>query len=175
MRLARHHACQAEVGDLGPPVAVEQDVGGLQVAVDDAPPMGVVNRPGHLLDQPGSLARRQWAVLDLGREAVALDEAHREVVLPRVFAHFVDRHDAGMIELGRGLGFGAEPLNLPRRRQPAGQDHLQGDEAVERLLPRLEDDAHAALGNLPDQLIIPEAGHFFGRHGRTRAMRILFG
>src|SRR5207237_9380521 len=51
----------------------------------------------------------------------------------------------------------------------------QGDEAVERLLPRLEDDAHAALGNLPDQLIIAEAVPFFGRQGRTRTICIRFG
>src|SRR5262249_41973177 len=68
-----------------------------------------------------------------------------------------------------------EPLDLRCRRQPAGHDHLEGDEPVERLLPCLEDDAHPALGDLPDQLIIAEAGPFLGRQGWTSAIRIRFG
>jgi hypothetical protein len=47
-----------------------------------------------LLDQPGGLPWRQWPALDLGGQAAALDEAHREVVVPSVFAYFIDRHDA---------------------------------------------------------------------------------
>ena len=35
---------QAEVGDVRPALVVEQDVGGLEVAVQDAPLVGVVDR-----------------------------------------------------------------------------------------------------------------------------------
>ena len=38
----------------------------------------------------------------------------------------------------------------------AGQDHLERDGAVEAHLPRLEDDAHAAAGDLADELVIAE-------------------
>jgi hypothetical protein len=41
----------------------------------------------------------------------------------------------------------------------AGKDHREGDDAVEADLPRLVDHAHAAPGNLLDQLVIAEVPH----------------
>ena len=38
----------------------------------------------------------------------------------------------------------------------AGQDHLQGDDAVEADLPGPVDDAHAAAGDLLQQLVVAE-------------------
>ena len=42
---------QTEVGDLGRALGVEQNVGGLKVAVDDPPAVGVMDRPGEALEQ----------------------------------------------------------------------------------------------------------------------------
>ena len=49
----------AEVADLGPAVAGQQDVGRLQVAVDDALLVGVVDGAGQRLEPGGGLPRRQ--------------------------------------------------------------------------------------------------------------------
>ena len=51
----------------------------------------------------------------------------------------------GCCKLGDRLGLGAEAGQLLRAGIRAGQDHLQGDDAVQAELPRLVDDAHAAV------------------------------
>ena len=106
--------------------------------------------------QLGRLAGRQRAVGQPLGEALPLDEAHREVMLALVLADLVDRHDARVVEVGRGLGLGVEALDVGVVGELAGQDHLQGDGAVEAHLPGLEDDAHAAAGDLADDLVVAE-------------------
>jgi hypothetical protein len=53
----------AEVGQVGQPLVVEQDVVGLQVAVDDILAVGLVQRRGQAAVQPGDLVQGQRAVL----------------------------------------------------------------------------------------------------------------
>ena len=50
-------------------------------------------------------------------------------------------------------------------RELAGQDHLQGHDAVEADLPGLVDDAHAAAGDLLQQLVIAEVADGAQRRG----------
>lgn len=59
-------------------------------------------------------------------------------------AEFEHRHDAGMFQPGRNDRFVKETGPGQRVAGPTGTDHLQGDGAVEMVLPRLENDAHAA-------------------------------
>ena len=66
-----------------------------------------------------------------------------------MLADLVDLHDVGVLQPGDGLGLGAEAGQLlPSPACAAGQDHLEGDEAVEPDLPGLVDDAHAAAAQL---------------------------
>jgi hypothetical protein len=58
-----------------------------------------------------------------------------------------------------------EALHLLRRRQPAGQDHLQRDEPLEADLPGLVDDTHAAAGDLLQQLVLAEGAAHVRRQG----------
>ena len=97
---------------LGRPFLVEQDVVRLEVAMDDASIMGVLDRLGDLLHQRRRLARGQRSVGDLLRQAGALDEAHAEIVLVVVLTGLVDRHDRRVLEPGGGLGLQAEPLDV---------------------------------------------------------------
>src|SRR3954469_23614307 len=73
-----------------------------------------------------------------------------------MFAHLEDRHDAGMIELGRRLRLGAEATDLGRAGELPGEDHLQRDRAVEADLPGPVHDAHPAAGDLRLALIVAE-------------------
>ena len=116
---------QPEVGDPRVAFLVEQDVARLEVAVDHAALVGIVDRVGHRGHQRGRLAGRQRPVGQPLRQALALDEAHREVVLALVLADLVDRHDARVVEVGRRLGLGVEPLDVGLVGKLAGEDHLR--------------------------------------------------
>ena len=125
--------------------------------MDDAVLVGVGDGFG---DRQGHLCRPAWrqrAVLDVAGERVAVDEAHREVVLAADVADLVDGNDAGMVEVGGSLGLDQEAADLFLRCQLAGEDHLQGDDAAEATLLSLEDHSHAAPSDLFDQVVVAEA------------------
>ena len=71
-------------------------------------------------------------------------------------ADFVDGDDVGMLQTGRRFRLGAETLHVIRRREPAGEDHLHRDDAVEADLACPVDNAHAALGHFLQQLVRTE-------------------
>ena len=77
-------------------------------------------------------------------------------MLALVLADLVDRHDARMVEVRGGLGLDVEPLDVGLGGELAGEDHLERDGAVEAHLPGLVDDAHAAAGDLADELVVAE-------------------
>ena len=58
-----------------------------------------------------------------------------------------------MLQLGNGLGLGAEAGQLLGAGMYALEDHLQGDRAVQTLLACFIDDAHAAATELTQDLI----------------------
>ena len=63
----------------------------------------------------------------------------------------------GAIDEGGGrLGFRVEPMDSFVRSQLTSQDHLDRDDAVEFYLSCLEDNAHAAAGNLLQEFIVAE-------------------
>jgi hypothetical protein len=69
-----------------------------------------------------------------------------------------DRHNVGVVQLRRRLGFGLEPVQLVRvQRRGEGQD-FQGHPAVERDLLGLVDDPHAAPADRAEEPEIPELG-----------------
>src|ERR1051325_785313 len=87
-------------------------------------------------------------------------------------ANFVDGHDIRMIQMRRSLGFGVKTLDVGGARKLARENHLEGDDAVEADLPRLEDDAHAAACDLRENLVIAESSPG-ERHGNRRRRRRL--
>src|SRR4029078_13188063 len=99
-----------------------------------------------------------------GKKAVerrALHELHREEVLPLVDAALVDRRDTRVRERGGKLRLAEEPLEILMRLDAA--DELEGDDAAEVALPRLQHDAHATRAELAEQDVLAEAGGPSGR------------
>ncbi len=102
-------ACEPEVGDAQPTLLVEQQVRRLDVSVDDASAMRVLEPSRRLEADHERLRRRQEPPgIEHRPQAAAAEVLEHEVraVLGEVglLAPVVDRHDVGMTQGGRGAG-----------------------------------------------------------------------
>ena len=155
--VGRRHLGQAEVHDLDLAAALDVDVRGLQVAVDDVLRVGEGEAVADLLHEPELLLERQGRVAaDEVLEVVALQELHRHVDLALVFAEVEDGDDVGVVEPRGRLGLAVEALpqlfvGADRRRH-----RLDGDVAAEDGVVGLEDLAHGALADLADDLVLTQ-------------------
>ena len=76
-----------------------------------------------------------------------------------MFADLVDLDDVRMLQRRHGLRFDEKAGQGIGAGVPSGEHHLEGDEPVELLLPRLVDDPHAAAAKLAENLIAADMGH----------------
>ena len=91
---------QAEVHEHRCAVGAEEDVRRLDVAVDDESGVRVGERVGHGGRDPGGLRPGRAVVAQPPAEVGAVEVIGDDVDLPLVHAHVVDRHDAGVAQLG---------------------------------------------------------------------------
>ena len=134
-------------------LARDHDVRGLDVAVDDAARVAVVERLGDLDADVDDLAEAQRLVADQPEQVRAADERHDEEERALVAAEVVDRDDRGVVHLRDDLRLALEALLELRRVRSSRGDELDRDLAVEHRVPRAVDDAHAAPSELPQDLV----------------------
>ena len=133
-----------EVDDLGP-IGLHQDVRRLQVAVNDALLVTVVNRIADLGEQPKTSPSVEVAAV-LQQGPGPGDEFDGDVGYALVDARFVDVRDAGVIEAGQDLGLVLEsPLGALGAE--TGVHDLERDGAMRLVLFRLVDGAGAPGGD----------------------------
>ena len=160
--------CQTEVAEVRLALQIEQDIMGFQIAMKHAMLVSVMHGACHLGNEECRMSNVELAFRLLGLpichlefaarnslgQVAALDELHAEVRLAVVDADLVDRHDAGVVEAGGGLRLQAEALHVVSGSELTGEDHFQGNRAVEAHLACFVDDAHAAARNLLQQLVV---------------------
>jgi hypothetical protein len=134
-------------------IFLQQNVGRLQVAVDDALLMGVVHGPGERLDQDRRLRSRGRLTAGGLGQAAAVDQLHREVRQAVVFADFVDLNNVGMVQTGHRFRLGLEAGADLCGRVLARQDHLERNEPIQATLPGLVHHGHAAVAQFPQDLV----------------------
>ena len=78
---------------------------------------------------------RQTKLVQAALEAAALDELHGEIGQAVDLADFVNGHDGRVIEVGRRFRLDLKAAQHPPRVHLVGQDHLEGDLAIEADLP----------------------------------------
>src|SRR6185295_17961431 len=145
----------AEVEELRLAVGGDDDVGGLDVAVDDPPLVGAGEAGGDLPGDLDGLAEGERTALDAVAQRLALVERHgdeQRAVLG--LADLVDGAEVRMVERRGGLGLADEaPLLLLGSAALRGEE-LQGDEPVEPQVARLVHDAHAPAAEALEDLVV---------------------
>jgi hypothetical protein len=148
-------AGDAEVADAQPVALVEQQVGRLDVAVDDARGVGGVE-PGGRLAQPaqGALRLDLLAAAQHVGDRAAAHELHDHEGAPVVLGDVVDRHDVRVRgEAGGGARLALEALaGTLVLAEVLGED-LDGDGAVEQLVVGFPDTGHPAVRDVANDLV----------------------
>ena len=157
--LAGHRrAGDAEVGEDQRAVGADEQVAGLDVAVDDAPLVRGVQRVGGLRDQGHRPLRGEPA--ELGQRAgqrLALDVLHDQVgdlaaALDLALAVVVHVDHARVVDGGHGARLAAEALDEALLLQQGRQQHLDRDGTAQDRVLGLPHVAHAPAG---DALVEP--------------------
>ena len=154
---------QAEIEDLRVPVRGDENIGRLDVAVNDALGMRRFEPFGDLDAQFEQQIERKRLAVDAVLERFAFEALHREERLAFVLADFVDGANVGVIEGRSGARFALESLQrLVVLRQFLGQE-FQRDEAAELDVFRLVHHTHPAAAEFFNDLIVRDR---FADHGR---------
>ena len=157
---------QAEVEHLHHPPRREHQVVRLDVSVDEAVFVGVVQPDRRL---PDHLARVRYGQLTLIadelRKVETVDQLHREVVVAARVPGVRRPHDVRVIEAADDFHLPLEPGHHVRVDQPPVGQQLQGHAPLEAEVLRLVDDAHAAFSDLLNELVLPDLGSTAGACG----------
>ena len=145
---------EAEIGDPGShPVpgavslAVQEDVGGLEVEMEQAAAVEVPDRAGDRLHQPGRHARRKGFRQSL-LEGAAGDVFEHQEEPPVRLAVIIERDDVGVPDARyrTRLAQPAAAWASARVRPRGSRKDLQGDQTIQARLDRQVDHAHAHPG-----------------------------
>src|SRR5262249_41849369 len=136
-RVAVHRAAraldlgEAEVEDLHASLRVDDQVAGLQVAMDDPLRVRRLERIGDLDADVEQLVELEAALLGVLRERLALEELHDDVRTALVLLDRVDRADAGMVQRRRRARLALEAVERRGIGEALLGEELERDLAAE--------------------------------------------
>ena len=143
-----HELGDAEVGDLHAALRVEQDVLGLDVAVENSFLVRELERLADFRNDGERLGGGEASGLHGLAQVHAIDVFHHQVVEAARLPEVENADDVRVVQAREHAALAVEAFGELRIvRERIGQQ-LERDEAVEVRLARLEDEAHAAA---PDQ------------------------
>ena len=163
-----------EIGHAGFARGVDQDVGGLDVPVDQPSAMGVMQGVGDRGDQFRRIPEGRASLFHPDCQVASFDELRDDEAEP-VFraAHVVDRHDVGMVQLGENSGFDEKRFHILGAGDSFGVRHLDGDRAVEVIVVSQIDPSEPALTEPADDPVAPDLGGIAVRGAtRTKSERL---
>ena len=137
------HFCQTEIENFGMAAFGDENISGLDVAVNDSLPVSGVERVGDFYGDRKELFGVQRTAIDLMLESDAIQKFHRDEALLTIFSDFINSANVGMVQCGRGAGFTAKTLEGLRVARNIVRQKFQGDETAELGVFGFVDDAHA--------------------------------
>ena len=145
---AVEHAGHAEIADRDAEGPVDEEVGGLQIAVDGAGRVDGLDPEARLIEDTNRLVEigegapgpRAEPLID----GAALDVLHDEVGRPLVLAEREDRQHVAMPDARHGPRLVVEERAHLREREELRLDELDGDLAIEPLVDGQRHGSHAA-------------------------------
>ena len=135
---------EAEVEDFGVAAFGDEEVGGLDVAVNDAFGMGGIEGVGNFDGEIEEAVQLHGAAGDEMLESLALETFHGDEGLAIFLADIMDGADVGMVESGGGFGFAAKAAEGLGIFSEVVGEKFQSYEAVEAGVLSLVDDSHAS-------------------------------
>ena len=131
--LAGVHAGEPEVEDLDSSCRRHDDVGRLDVSVDDAAAVGVAQAVADVGQHANPVGEgNRGASLHQTPDVVSLEQLHRHVELAVDAPEVVDLHDVRVIEPADRLGLALEALMLLGGLPSLRSEHLERHDAAER-------------------------------------------
>ncbi len=168
--LCRLDAGDAEITQLQAAGARDEDVGRLDVAMNNA----LVVRVGQGIKQFANqaqtiLGREDKALIKILLQLLAIDEFHHQVAGAGFFAVIEQADDMGMVELARRTGFDQKAASLfggliVSKVQTA--DRLDRNTAFDDAVHALVDEPHSTLTEGADDLVFAELGRQVAHPGK---------
>ena len=175
-----YHPRQSKVSQEHPRAAIHQDVGRLDVAVNDALSMRIVQRLCRLCHDLDRLLQRQGLSRREVLERARIDVLYRDIADLSLLPIVIDGQDVGMVQPAYGFGLTDKALAEPIFVRKVRREHLNRHVAFKGGLERLEHRCHPSLAQLPDDTVLSErladqVMHFalLERHTRERPMEAL--
>ena len=122
--------------------------------MNDPPRVGFREPFRHLQGQVEGAGRLQGTAAQEGRQRLPPDQLHGDEGEALGLVDLVDDRDGGVGEGGRGLGLLAQPALALRVVLGTGGQDLEGHLPAQSGIHRAVDRAHAALADLPDDLVV---------------------
>ena len=171
-------ARDAEIHQLHAALARDHDVRGLDVAVDDAAVVHVIEGARDLhRDDRGDVVGQAAAALEQVIQVDAADVLHHDEERAPLAMEVVDMDDVFVLEAGQGAGLALEAGGQLLVRADRGLERLDGHHPVELLLDGAVDDGHSAGRHLLHNPAISDSFEHLGclrtlsRNAATRVAR----
>src|SRR6476661_7615528 len=113
---------------------VHQNVPWLDIAMQNAVLMRVVNRARDFGNEFHGAPDRHWFALEDRIELFALDQSHAEVASAVAFANFIDRNNPWMVQACSGLRLASKAFQVRCGGPRTQADYLQRDGPIETFL-----------------------------------------